>query len=421
MRAGTIAAATAIVGLSLAVRTAHADPLSDVDEEPEHTESAGFPVLGGSTDIGVQIGVAANVAHVGRGMKPYWWKFDTLLSASVRNGPDGLEFVQQADTLRIDVPGGAGGKVRLMPAAYFDRTINAGYYGLGNDSRVVADPKGQLGRRYQFIREEVRTRLNIRQPIAGPFSTLYGWQLRYANPQAYPESRLAIDATTRLPDGRPLVRGLEPLGIGVLNGGLIYDTRDDELVPKSGSYHLWALRFEGATPTTSKIAYAGFNVILRKYVQLPGPYTLAMRFYGDLMAGNVPFYDLSQGGALNPTDLPGGPSGIRGVPRGRYSGLIKVVGNVEVRAVVTSFHLFKSRFQVGHTAFLDTGRVWNDYTFSDPRDGTGLGLKYGVGAGAFLIWDRTSILRVDAAYSPDAAAVNPGFPFGIYVQEGFVY
>jgi hypothetical protein len=43
------------------------------------------------------------------------------------------------------------------------------------------------------------------------------------------------------------------------------------------------------------------------------------------------------------------------------------------------------------------------------------------GGGAFVIWDRTSILRIDVAYSPDASAVNPGFPFGVYVQDGFVY
>jgi hypothetical protein len=418
---------------SMLARTARADDLGQhaiprrdaqdqLDtEDKEHTEWAGFPVLGGSTDVGFQFGVAANVAHVGGGMKPYWWKFDTLLSASVKNGPNGLEFVQQADTLRIDIPGGAGGKVRLMPAAYYERTINAGYFGLGNASKVLTDPNGQLGRRYQFVREEVRTRLNVLQPIGGPFRALYGWQLRYANPEAYAGSRLAIDAATRFPDGRPLLRGVEPLGIAILNGGVIYDTRDDELVPKTGSLHLVALRLAGATPTESHVYWGGVNVILRTYAKLPGPFVLAARFYGDFMAGNVPFYDLSQGGALNPTDLPGGPSGIRGVPRGRYAGLIKFVGNVELRAVVTSFRLLKSKFQIGHTAFLDTGRVWTDYTFANPRDGNGLDLKYGAGGGVFVIWDRTSILRVDAAYSPDASAVNPGFPFGIYVQEGFVY
>jgi hypothetical protein len=65
--------------------------------------------------------------------------------------------------------------------------------------------------------------------------------------------------------------------------------------------------------------------------------------------------------------------------------------------------------------------VWNDYTFSDPRDGTGIGIKYGIGGGPFIIWDTAALLCVNVAYSPDASAANPGFPLGIYVQEGLTF
>jgi hypothetical protein len=128
----------------------------------------------------------------------------------VKGGPRGTEIVQQSYDMRLDIPGGASGKARLQPGVFYDRTVNAGYFGLGNASKVVTDPQGQVGSRYQYTHQELRTRLNIRSPIGGPFSAQYGWQLRYVNPLAYAESRLAIDATTRLSDGRPLVRGLEP-------------------------------------------------------------------------------------------------------------------------------------------------------------------------------------------------------------------
>lgn len=399
------------------------EPLPDEEHEDlrDKTEWAGFPVVGGSTDVGVQFGAAGTVTHVGGGFKPYWWKADALISASVKGGPRGTEIVQQSHDLRMDIPGGANGKARLQPGVFFDRTVNAGYFGLGNATRVVTNPDGTFGSRYQYTHQEFRTRLNIRTPIDGPWSAQYGWQLRYVNPSAYAESRLAIDATTRLSDGRPLVRGLEPLGIGIVNGGLIYDTRDDEIFPRRGSFHLGAIRLAGATPTESGVYWGGANFILRRYVSLGGPFVLAGRIFADFMVGQPPFYDLASAGAFIGIDFPGGPQGIRGVPNGRYSGLIKVVGNVELRATHISFRFIGSKFRLGNTLLVDAGRVWNDYTFSDVRDGTSIGLKYGIGGGAFLIWDTAALFRVDLAYSPDASAANPGFPIGIYVQEAMMF
>lgn len=396
------------------------------EETKDKTEWAAVPVIGGSTDIGFQFGAGFSIARVGGGFKPYWWNMDMLLSTSVKGGPRGTEFVQQSHDMRWDIPGGAGGRVRLMPAVFFDKTVNSGYFGLGNNAPVVTDPDGQVGARYQFKHQEIRTRLNVRQPIAigssKGWNALYGWTLRYLNPKAYPESRLSIDAATRDSDGSPLIYGLRPLGIAIVNGGLNYDTRNDEIVPTRGSYHIAAARFAGATPTDSGVRWMGINVVLQKYQRIGrSPFIFAGRLFIDMMMGHVPFYDMSQAGAFAAIDMPGGAQGIRGVPNGRYSGLIKVVGNVEMRTFFTDFHLFGSYFKVGATAFIDAGRIWLDYTFSNPRDGTGLGLKYGIGGGPCFTWDSTALFRVDVAYSPDASAANPGFPVGIYVQEGFMF
>jgi hypothetical protein len=417
-------AATLAIGATLLLAAGPAradDTTAPEDDTRERTEWAGFPVVGGSTDIGVQLGAAAVITHVGERQKPYWWKVDGLVSMSVKGGPRGTEIVQQSHDMRWDIPGGGGGKIRLMPGVFYDKTINSGYFGLGNASRVVANPDGSIGERYQFRAEELSTRLAARTPLGGPWSTMYGWQLRYVNPKAYANSRLAIDAATRLSDGRPLIRGLQPLGIATANAGVLYDSRDDEVFPRSGSFHLGAWRLSGATPTASGVAWAGLNFVLRRYTELPGSIVFAGRVIVDLMAGNVPFYDLSQGGAFDPDDEPGGPEGIRGVPNGRYSGLIKVLANAEFRRIHGGFRLFGSKFQVGTNAFVEGGRVWNDYTFADVRDGHGLGVKYGIGGGPFLIWDTAALFRIDVAYSPDASAANPGFPVGIYVQEGLMF
>jgi outer membrane protein assembly factor BamA len=412
-----------VVATTIVTRTARADePVgSDDDELKDRTEWAGFPVVGGSTDIGVQLGAAGTVTHVGNRFRPYWWRVDALVSLSIKGGPRGTEVVQQSHDMRWDIPGGGSGKVRLMPGVFYDKTINSGYFGLGNAAPVVTDANGQIGERYQFRHEEGSVRLNARSPLGGPYSTMYGWQLRYVNPHAYPESRLAIDAATRLSDGRPLVRGLQPLGIATLNAGVIYDTRDDEIFPRNGGFHVGALRLSGATPTSSGVYWAGVNFVIHQYVKLPASFVFAGRVFVDAMVGHPPFYDMSQGGAFDPNDLPGGAQGIRGVPNGRYSGLLKVVANAELRHLHGSFRLLGSKFQIGTTTFIDTGRVWNDYTFADVRDGTGIGLKYGIGGGPFLIWDTAAVFRIDVAYSPDASAANPGFPVGIYVQGGMMF
>ena len=422
-------AATLVFAATLVVcREARADDAPDAAGVPEpledpkdRTEWAGFPVIGGSTDIGVQLGAAGAITHVGSRFKPYWWKVDGLVSLSVKGGPRGTEIVQQSHDMRWDIPGGGAGRARLMPGVFYDKTINSGFFGLGNASRVVTDSNGQINDRYQFRYEEASTRLNIRTPLGASWSTMYGWQLRYVNPHAYPGSRLAIDAATRLSDGRPLLRGLQPLGIATVNGGVIFDSRDDEVFPRKGHFHLASLRLSGATPSSSGVYWAGLEIMLRRFVSLPGKFVFAGRLIVDAMAGHVPFYDLSQGGAFDPNDLPGGPQGVRGVPNGRYSGLLKVVANAELRRVHGGFRLFGSKFQVGTTTFIDGGRVWNDYTFADVRDGKGLGLKYGIGGGPLLIWDTAAVFRIDVAYSPDASAANPGFPVGIYVQSGMMF
>ena len=79
------------------------------------------------------------------------------------------------------------------------------------------------------------------------------------------------------------------------------------------------------------------------------------------------------------------------------------------------------RFRLGTTTFFDTGRVWSDYTFHSPLDGSGIGLKYGVGGGLYILWGQAAMLRIEAAYSPDAVSENPTLPLGIYVNDNVMF
>jgi hypothetical protein len=106
---------------------------------------------------------------------------------------------------------------------------------------------------------------------------------------------------------------------------------------------------------------------------------------------------------------------VRGVPGDRYHGKRKLFGNLEARAAVWRFTVGASRYTLGVTGFVDGGRLWADLRSAPELDGSGVGLKYGAGAGLRLRKGETFVLRVDAAWSPDAR------PLGFYFLAGHLF
>lgn len=411
-------------GFVVCEQRAHADDEYEgpVGKEPR-TEWAGFPLVAGSSDIGVQLGGVGVVTRFSDGVQPYRVQAKIIASASFKDGPRGFETAQHSDGVQLDIPHLFGGRFRLMPGVFFDRTVNSGYFGLGNASAATPGPGQEtIGARYQFIHQELRSRLNARYDLDGPWKLLLGTNVRGMNPKRYPGSKLDEDWSTKGADGSPLLYGTGPTLLGIAAAGIAYDSRNNEVVPTRGALHEASLRVAAGIPTERDVTHGALNVTLRRYVSLAGQYlVLAGRVLGDAQVGHVPFYDLSQGGAFVAMDMPGGAQGIRGIPNGRYSGKLKAVANLELRSMFLSTRVLGEKFRVGGVVFGDTGRVWNDYTFRSPSDGKGLGLKYGVGGGLYLLWGEAAIFRLEFAYAPEATAANPGFPIGIYAADGQMF
>ncbi len=382
-------------------------------------EFAGFPILGGSTDIGVQFGGVATLTRFFDGALPYLWNIDLLLSASLKDDQTGFHLVQQSHVLRLDAPELLGGHARLDARATYVRTIDAGYYGLGNATAVQPLPgETSLGRRYQYLQQEGWLRAIARLRTGTVVDVALAGNLRYEAPAAYGSSRLAQDLDGR--GGSPAVIGGPSALLGSFTAGIMIDTRDSEFVTTSGIFY--QLGVAATVGSAEEVANGEVSAVLAHYAPLGGPFVFASRVFASFRFGRVPFYDLQTGGAFEPESLLGGDQGVRGVPIGRYSGLVKAVANVELRSTpFPRFHLFGERFRVGTTTFLDAGRVWSDYSAISPADGTALGLKYGIGGGLFAQWGEAAIFRVEAAYSPDAVSENPGFPVGIYVSDGLMF
>ncbi len=395
-----------------------------IDYDTPRYEPAGFPIIGGTSDIGVLGGVVFTLSRFEGGVRPYKWNMDVVASASEKQGPAGAEIAQQSYLWQLDVPGLDGGNLRLNPAVSYERTINQGYYGVGNATPVFPAAAGSsvnLGRYNEFVAQEARVREFTRIKIHGPYDLMVATTYRFVSPETYAGSRLAQDAEARGAAGDATLRGLDPLSLAQLAVGLVYDTRDNEFFPHRGMYHQVGVKVVQGLPLHDDVRYVEAGAILAAFVPVTGHAVLATRLLVDAQGGNVPFYDLSRAGPFLSYDAVGGAQGVRGVPVGRYAGLAKAIGNVELRSVLAGFRALAQSLHVGGDVFFDTGRAFADYSFHAPVDGSGLGLKYGIGAGAFVQWGEAAIFRVDVAYSPDAVAENPSLPVGVYVQDGMMF
>jgi hypothetical protein len=394
-----------------------------VDYFTRRYEPAGFPLIGGDSDIGFQFGAVGTLSHFANGVRPYEWNMDFVLSLSLKQGPSGLEIAQQNYLWQFDLPALLDGTLRLNPEVAYNHTINYGYFGLGNASTGAPPPPSNPnpGRFYEWIDTYVQVRSDARYHIQGPLWAEGAVQYLYVAPGIYADSALARDAVVRNPDGSRLVYATTPLSLPSVAVGINYDSRDNEIFTRRGMLHEFGVRFEQGLPFSADVRYAEVGAILRGYVPLVGPLVLAGRLVGNMQLGHVPFFDLFQAGPFDQKEMPGGSAGIRGVPVGRYLGPIKAVGNIEVRAMLVEFTVWKQTFTFGNDVFFDTGRVWSDYSFRSPLDGHGLGLHYGVGGGIYVLWGEAAMLRIEAAYSPDAVSENPSLPIGIYVNDNTMF
>jgi hypothetical protein len=389
--------------------------------DPRRYELAGFPIVGGNSDIGFQFGAAATWTRFYDRAHPYLWNIDLLLSASVKDDTEGFRMVQQSHVLRLDAPELFGGYGRLDARGSFQRTINAGYYGIGNATSAETPPgQPNIGRTYQYLQEEGRIRTIVRLHTASRIDIALGTNLRYEAPQAYDNTKLSQDLAGQNASGTTLLAGGSSMMLAGVAAGIMIDTRDNEFVTTRGIFYQAGVSATGGT--SDGVAYGEASAVLEHFAPLGGPFIFASRVVASFQFGRVPFYDLAQGGVFEPQYLLGGETGVRGVPMGRYAGMAKMISNTEIRATpFPRFTVLKQRIRFGTTLFFDAGRVWSDYHVIGPADGDTLSLKYGVGGGVFLQWGEAAIFRVEVAYSPDAESENPGFPVGIYVSDGLMF
>lgn len=399
--------------------------------DPNRFELAPFPSLGGNTDIGFQFGVNVSVARLREGYTPFRYRIQVVAELSVKRRPrdeGGYELPLHNYKFLIDLPGLAGGRLRLIPEIGFERVVNAGYFGLTGLSGD--DPQGRLalseleeGRRYQFIKQEPMASLDLRWRLRQlPIELLFGGELRYVLPDAYSDSLLAIDAGDHLwPDGSRVIVGFDNHALVELRAGIMWDRRDHEIAPTRGSFvELSASAGVGAPQSQEVFGFGGVTADVRLFVPLVSEQrlVLASRFLFDMLFGEPPYYRLSEVGIFERNGFCSS-RGIRGSPEGRHSGELKMLAVLELRSLFLPFRLFRMPMVFGLEAFIAAGQVWGTIRSGPPFEDSATAAGFGTGAGLLLRWGEAIMVRIELAYSPDST--DAGMPVGIYFDLGYSF
>jgi outer membrane protein assembly factor BamA len=281
---------------------------------------------------------------------------------------------------------------------------NLKYYGLGNASRIdegldPSDPFFEHSRAHPTVRATFEYRVK-------PFAV--SWGASYTqNWFDVPEgTRLASDMSSPDRRVRDLLGAAEEHGAPKLALGVAWDTRDDETSPVRGLYLTEQLELTPSTIGPGEYRFARLDTAVHLFVPIvPRDRRLvfAARVVNDLLFGDPPFYELPR---FEDTFAIGGSKGVRGVPGQRYYGKIKVLSNLELRSELFSAKILGDERRFGIVGFWDFGRLWADYRRDPALDGSGLGLKYGLGGGLRVASGETFVLRLDVAWSPDANPVS---------------
>jgi outer membrane protein assembly factor BamA len=384
-----------------------ASPRISAAAEKSGTELGIVPLAGGDSDNGIGVGALSSLALLDPAVKPYRWKVEMAGFITFKL-QDGAVIVPYIDaSVLISIPHFLSDGLRLDIRPSFTRETTQSFSGLGNDSPA---PNRDLPGRDEYARIHPTLSARLRVALFGDFS----WELGTSYTENWftidPDSTLAVQMRDGTPTQRDLLGTAEQHGVLLIENSIIYDSRSSEVSTYRGSFHQLKLRISPPLGGHLPYAYAQINLTSRAYWVIAGPLLrVDVRGVLDLQLGDVPFYELAR---YEDTFAFGGGNGVRGVPGQRYYGRVKAFANIELRSRIFQFKIGEKDYAIGTVAFFDFGRLWAELASNPDLDGSGLGLKYGVGGGLRLQQGETFVVRADVAWSPDA------HPIGLYVQAG---
>jgi len=225
------------------------------------------------------------------------------------------------------------------------RQNHLGYYGLGNDTRYVADSVTLAGGSfYRVSRTRVAARVTLQRRVLGPVRLLVGGSVARTDFHALPgPSVFRTDISAGRVDAATV-----PFSDGIARVGVVLDTRDSEVDPHSG------VAIEGLFASGN--GYTRTTGQARVYVRPVRRLVLAARLGAEGMGGHPP---LAVQQDMEASEVPfvavGGYRSLRGYYEGRFTGPGKLLGGLEGRYALVAFG---DAVELKLVAFYDAGRVF---------------------------------------------------------------
>jgi outer membrane protein assembly factor BamA len=352
----------------------------------------GLPFVYFSPNTGWNYGLRLHWADYQR--RPYRYKITLHLQTSSEG--------KRKDIFRLKVPRISGTGFGLLLSLGLERTLRTRYYGLGNDSRFVkgfVNPKSPLYKDenyyYYVLEESPRFIFSLLREIRGPLSLSMGLGLERTKVEK--RGALAYYQDEGTPDG--VKDGIT----GFVSLTLLWDSRDDEVVPREGTFHEWS--YESSRNSLlglffEEINFRRYTFTDARYFSLSERASFSHRAVLEVLAGEAPLYAYSEIGGSRRVKGLGGSHSLRGFDTQRFTDNVRLFTNAELRYQLHSMWVRKQYLEWQGAFFVDTGRV------SPKVDEMALrGLHLTGGAELRLSWDADFMVRLGTGLSSEQTTV----------------
>ena len=386
----------------------------DDADDAGHWTFAGVPRLTLNSDEGIGLGVRGTFFWHRFHTRPYKTAITVQAWATTR--------LVQHHYLRVDAIDAFNVPLRLEGEVGFFSTLTLPFCGDPPTASCVDDDATRLRSLEPYLTTTARVRL-LKQPFFRDTLKLEGF-VGWRGTQYIPGSLFDDDG-----DGKPdlypypgsryaaLHENGEPGLASVLQLGVAVDTRDDEPNPTRGFFIDASVR-DAQPAWGSAFAFAGANATARVYAEVVAGVVVAERVVVDGVAGDAPWRERVRFGGLVEGNGIGGQDSGRGIRLARYPGRLRLSLQHELRTTPLVLDVWGNELRLPVAFFVDSGVALFDDDGDDVFDGrfVSSGLLFGGGVSFRVVWNRTFVMRLDLALSPQeprrlSAYSAPGNPF----------
>ncbi|MCX4245269.1 BamA/TamA family outer membrane protein [Paraliomyxa miuraensis] len=394
------AAARAAAGRVLARRKAPDRPAPGPRLSPKEEEPRGFrvqghrilpvPTIRAEPSVGLTLGLRARYVYRPPGETFDHARLDVVGRVSTKRVQDHTLDLQLRDLLHRQ-------EILDLGLRFVDDPVFP-YIGIANFEPLSRDQLQAPPQRVHV--RSIGGAMDYQQPFAvfepGQLGIETTGYARWLVGARFAHDRIESEPDTRwIDDGNPLATSLRR---GSVFGGLAWDSRDNGWSPTKGSLHDVSVELGGPWVGSTQV-FTRFNGSFRFYRPIVSPKViLANQFLADAIVGDAPLWNQGELGGLLVREGIGGRDTGRGYFRRRFVGPLKLYGSVELRVEPYEIRIRKRTLTPALKAFMDVGYV------RGPGQDDARPIISG-GPGAYIVWDRFFVFRVDAGFSPEGQAI----------------